>query len=254
MTAVVYINRNTWPGGDSDSFSIGAQIADFLRAAHWNLLATNIPDEWVWPVLDGSVQVQVNDRPVMDSLLNRGPKEDAALAAQAAQAGKALVKELNDGGLDAEYVLSRMKLPVGIVIVVVGERQNPFENKLLEQRLDQRATLLESTDPESAKRLRRIVESLQASDNIRRLAPKLRAMSEMREQRDDDERRVLSRIFELQSKRFVPGSKELSDAQTEFNTLNERLGRLNKEQDSLWEQERILLWGTNAMSPTKLPR
>lgn len=174
-TAMIWTDRTEWPGGDS--FSLAEQIAYFLRAAHWNLVATNIPDDWVWPANRASVEVQVNDRPISGLIIGNGTKEVAALAGRTVQAGKMLVNELNNGGLDSVSGRSRMHLPEGIVLVAIAKRENPFENKFLEQKLEQRAEILKFTDPKSSNRLKRFVESLQESDKLRRTNPKLNAIA-----------------------------------------------------------------------------
>jgi hypothetical protein len=61
------------------------------------------------------------------------------------------------------------------------------------------------------------------------------------------------RIHELLSKQFVPGSKELADAQQEHDTLRAEVNRIMTERAALYEQESLLrdqlrakIGGTNA--------
>jgi len=72
----------------------------------------------------------------------------------------------------------------------------------------------------------------------------------------DQSPKIMTRIMELASEKFVPGSKELENAQAEFNSLNLKYAQVSQEQEVLSKNE-INLWkeiakeesGTNSMTP-----
>lgn len=239
VTAIIHIIASD--PMDAEPFRAASQIFDFLRrSAHWNPIFTNIPSEWAWPPRKAGVEVQVNKRA---SLIGK-PSE---LDLQAMRAGDALAKELNAGGIEAEASMSRMKLPPGMVLIVVGDRRNPFEYRFLEQTLERRASVLEQSDPAEAKGLRRLVESLKTADRLKHPNPELMLLHEKETQLRDEEQKLSSRISELRAKQFPPASKELAEAQAEFNALNARLSELWNEESVLRDQ----IWqgrlGTNSV-------
>ena len=233
VTAIVHVSTHNWLEGESSRTA--SQILDFLSRAHWNPIITNIPTEWAWPPRSAGLDVQVNERPMYD--LKNVTAAETDLTKRAIQARDVLVRELNAGGIEAEASLSRMKLPSGIVLIVVGERWNPFQYRFVEQMFERKANALEQVNPVEARRLRGIAESLKESDRRQRPSPELMTVREKQRELRDQEQEIGDRISKLESKQFPIASKELAQAQIEYSALRARMNQLQDEESALSRQE-----------------
>src|SRR5665213_2382682 len=122
------------------------------------------------------------------------------------KAGHLLLKLLTERGVPAEIIENhpgsrRVLVPSNTIILAVCERPNQLKVELMQ---------LEAKDEI-------------AEDNWNTQAPTL-----------------FARMTELQTNRYVSNSKELADAQTEFNDLNIRLLKLRIEETNNFDRERKL--------------